>query len=89
MRLKNPLTIQSLWHIPEDLANDLFNVSSEYLGYDVIVDEETVAESFLDENISVQSDLSDTDSISTVYDRSEESGDDDVLDEYDDEELNY
>ena len=78
--IDNPSTIQSLWHIPEDLANDLFNVSSEFLGYDAIVDEETAEEDFLDENMSAQSDLSDTDSISTVYDGSQESGDVDESD---------
>ena len=53
----------------------------------MIVEEETDAEDFLDENISAQNDLSDTDSISTVYSRSEESGEDEELDGYDEEEL--
>ena len=55
----------------------------------MIVDEETDTEDLLDENISAQNDLSDTDSVSTVYSRSEESGEDEEIDGYDEEELDY
>ena len=62
-----PSAIQSLWHIPEELANDLFEVSSEFLEGDATLDEDN-DEDPIDE--SADQDISDTDTISTNHEMS-------------------